>query len=121
MQTKLSKLQKEILIHLYHNQKTMVEFKKIKGKYYQRKQLFFDIAERHNKLVKRIKGWGAFRIHPSYFPTLKNSVVSLIKRGLVKGWCWNRRLSFELEETDWLASIEYLQLTQEGIETAKGL
>ena len=95
--------------------------KGIKGKYYQRKQLFFDIAERHNKLVKRIKGWGAFRIHPSYFPTLKNSVVSLIKRGLVKGWCWNRRLSFELEETDFLASIEYLQLTQEGIETAKGL
>lgn len=132
MQTKLSKLQREILIHLYHNRKTIIELepwrssssKKIEGKYHQRKQLFIDIAEKHNKLIKRIKGRGVFRIHLSYFPTLKNSVVSLIKRGLIKGWGWlydDISEKMEFKETEWFARIEYLQLTQEGIETAEEL
>jgi len=158
MQSKLSKLQKEILIYIYKNQKSlsdvmienhteeqMIEFeKRVGGKYVKRLTLLFDIAEEHNKME------GYRKISPLYHPTLFNSLNSLVKRKLIKilyQWkdpdivikkgthFWDDVCGIILipqqikytdnticRETDCsLARTSYIQLTKEGIETARQL
>jgi len=112
MQSKLSKLQKEMLEYIYKNQKVISELfgfsdssfgralKKFqetdKGEYVKRINMFYDIAKRHGKYEHSYESIGFTRdlrevtkvipgkISKSYYPTLINSLNSLVRRKLVK-------------------------------------
>jgi hypothetical protein len=117
MQSKLSKLQKEILSYLYNNRDKTDKYGLYRGDTrfdIERNSEFFysvmkfDIAKNFEKLIpvfdnRIIHGKPVMRIKEAFHPAFRNSIKALIKRKLIN-------------EDGWLIS-----LTEEGIKTVKEL